>query len=113
MLEAKNVHIQLEFRCSDNFMTEEHYELMAVLKNLVNNAIGPSNPTGRSARSVSKSTFVTGTTSSVSQMTDPEFPPAICRIFLKWDIQRNLTINRKYLRGVGLYGVKNDRGRTV
>ena len=24
MLEAKNVHIQLEFRCSDNFMTEEH-----------------------------------------------------------------------------------------
>ena len=27
MLEAKNVHIQLEFRCSDNFMTEEHYEL--------------------------------------------------------------------------------------
>ena len=39
MLEAKNVHIQLEFRCSDNFMTEEHYELMAVLKNLVNNAI--------------------------------------------------------------------------
>ena len=39
MLEAKNVHIQLEFLCQDNFMTEEHYELMAVLKNLVNNAI--------------------------------------------------------------------------
>ena len=39
ILENKNVHIQLEFQCSDNFMTEEHYELMAILKNLVNNAI--------------------------------------------------------------------------
>ncbi len=39
LLEDKNVSIQLEFQCADDFMTEEHYELMAILKNIVNNAI--------------------------------------------------------------------------
>ena len=39
LLEAKDVHIKLVFECKDDFVTEEHYELMAVLKNIVNNAI--------------------------------------------------------------------------
>lgn len=39
LLEAKNTKIILDFVCSDDFMTEEHYELMAILKNIVNNAI--------------------------------------------------------------------------
>ena len=39
ILETKPVQIRLVFQCSDNFITREHYELMAVLKNLVNNAI--------------------------------------------------------------------------
>ena len=39
LLEEKKARISLEFHCTDNFMTEEHYELMAVLKNIVNNAI--------------------------------------------------------------------------
>jgi len=39
ILETRPVHIRLVFQCSDNFITREHYELMAVLKNLVNNAI--------------------------------------------------------------------------
>lgn len=39
LLETKPVHIKLSFQCADNFITREHYELMAVLKNLVNNAI--------------------------------------------------------------------------
>lgn len=39
MLEAKKLDIHLEFRYKDNFMTRGHYGLMAILKNLVNNAI--------------------------------------------------------------------------
>ncbi len=39
LLEEKDVKISLQFQCRDDFMTEEHYELMAVLKNMVNNAI--------------------------------------------------------------------------
>lgn len=39
LLEEKNVHISLVFQCHDDFVTREHYELMAVLKNIVNNAI--------------------------------------------------------------------------
>lgn len=39
IIEAKEIPVRLEFQCTDNFVTQEHYELMAVLKNLVNNAI--------------------------------------------------------------------------
>lgn len=39
LLEAKAVNITLVFQCADNFITTEHYELMAILKNIVNNAI--------------------------------------------------------------------------
>lgn len=35
----KRLNIRLIFDCRDNFITREHYALMAVLKNLVNNAI--------------------------------------------------------------------------
>ncbi len=39
LLEGRNLRIRLNFQCGENFVTEAHYELMAVLKNLVNNAI--------------------------------------------------------------------------
>ena len=39
LLEEKQAKIVLEFQCHADFMTEEHYELMAILKNIVNNAI--------------------------------------------------------------------------
>lgn len=39
MLRAKKLNVRLLFDCEDNFITREHYILMAVLKNLVNNAI--------------------------------------------------------------------------
>lgn len=39
MLAEKKLNVRLLFDCQDNFMTKEHYVLMAVLKNLVNNAI--------------------------------------------------------------------------
>lgn len=39
LLENRPARIQLDFQCRDNFVTTEHYELMAILKNIVNNAI--------------------------------------------------------------------------
>lgn len=39
MLDAKKLDVHLHFDCQDNFTTKEHYYLMAMLKNLVNNAI--------------------------------------------------------------------------
>lgn len=39
MLDEKKLEIHLQFDCEDNFTTKEHYLLMAVLKNLVSNAI--------------------------------------------------------------------------
>ena len=39
MIAAKGLDIKLVFSCNDNFITRGHYTLMAVLKNLVNNAI--------------------------------------------------------------------------
>lgn len=39
LLENRLVKISLDFQCHNNFITEEHYELMAVIKNIVNNAI--------------------------------------------------------------------------
>lgn len=39
MLAEKELNVRLMFDCQDNFVTKEHYVLMAVLKNLVSNAI--------------------------------------------------------------------------
>ena len=39
MLAEKKLNVRLVFECEDNFITREHYVLMAILKNLVNNAI--------------------------------------------------------------------------
>lgn len=47
MLAEKKLNIRLLFDCEDNFMTREHYVLMAVLKNLVSNAIEAIETRGR------------------------------------------------------------------
>lgn len=39
LLEGKLIHITLLFQCENDFVTTEHYELMSILKNIVNNAI--------------------------------------------------------------------------
>ena len=39
LLESKNMEVVLNFNCQDDFVTEDHYELMNILKNLVTNAI--------------------------------------------------------------------------
>ena len=39
LLESKNMEVVLNFSCKDDFLTDDHYELMNILKNLVTNAI--------------------------------------------------------------------------
>lgn len=39
MLDTKGLSIFLDFQCQDDFMTQSHYSLMLILKNLVNNAV--------------------------------------------------------------------------
>lgn len=48
MLAEKRLDVRLLYDCRDNFVTKEHYILMAVLKNLVNNAIEAIETKGRS-----------------------------------------------------------------
>jgi len=48
MLAEKRLDVRLLFDCQDNFTTKEHYTLMAVLKNLVNNAIEAIETGGKS-----------------------------------------------------------------
>jgi len=38
-IDAKHLSIFLDFQCQDDFMTQAHYSLMLILKNLVNNAV--------------------------------------------------------------------------
>lgn len=48
MLEERQLDIHLEFHCAQDFVTPEHYSLMVVLKNLVNNAVEAIESKGRS-----------------------------------------------------------------
>lgn len=48
MLAEKRLDVRLLYDCRENFVTKEHYILMAVLKNLVNNAIEAIETKGRS-----------------------------------------------------------------
>lgn len=47
MIDSKGLDIKLSFNCHDDFVTIEHYTIMAVLKNLVNNAVEAIETSGR------------------------------------------------------------------
>lgn len=107
MLENKNVHIQLEFQCSDNFMTEEHYELMAILKNLVNNAIEAIESDRRFGMIYIEEHLTDG--NYVFRVTDdgpgisPRHLPNIFKMGYSTKFDQK---TGNIFRGVGLYGVK-------
>ncbi len=107
MLENKNVHIQLEFQCSDNFMTEEHYELMAILKNLVNNAIEAIESDRRFGMIYIEEHLTDG--NYVFRVTDdgpgisPRYLPNIFKMGYSTKFDQK---TGNIFRGVGLYGVK-------
>ena len=107
ILENKNVHIQLEFQCSDNFMTEEHYELMAVLKNLVNNAIEAIESDRKFGMIYIEEHLTDG--NYVFRVTDdgpgisPRHLPNIFKMGYSTKFDQK---TGNIFRGVGLYGVK-------
>ena len=107
ILETRPVHIRLVFQCSDNFITREHYELMAVLKNLVNNAIEALEAGARR-----------GTIQIVEHLKDGQYEfsvsddgPGISARHLPNIFKMGYSTKFDYktgniFRGVGLYGVK-------
>jgi len=110
LLEHRMAHIQLDFQCKDNFVTTEHYELMAILKNIVNNAIEAIEGTGkRGVRGTIRLTERLVDGCYEFQITDdgpgisPRHLPNIFKMgySTKFDYKTG-----NIYRGVGLYGVK-------
>ncbi len=109
-LEYRRVNIQLDFQCKNNFVTTEHYELMAILKNIVNNAIEAIEGSGKHG--------VRGTIQLTEQLVDGfyEFQitdngPGISTRHLPNIFKMGYSTKFDYktgniYRGVGLYGVK-------
>lgn len=107
LLESKNISIILNFNCQDDFVTQYHYELMNILKNLVTNAI--------EAMENSES----GDIITLEQaLTDDEYifvikdnGPGISKRHLPNIFKMGYSTKFDYVtgniyRGVGLYGVK-------
>ena len=103
-LENRLVQIILDFQCLDDFVTTEHYELMAILKNIVNNAI--------------EGTKKNGTIRLIEQKLDDVYEfriiddgPGISSRHLPNIFKMGYSTKFDYktgniYRGVGLYGVK-------
>lgn len=109
-LEHRLVHIHLDFQCKDNFVTTEHYELMSILKNIVNNAIEAIEGTGKRG--------VKGTIQVTEQLIDdvfefkitddgPGIPPRHLPNIFKMGYSTKFDYKTGNIyRGVGLCGVK-------
>ena len=106
-LETKDLSITLDFRCGDDFVTNEHYEIMSILKNLVTNG----------AEAIE--TAETGDRISIVQSFDGDSVifrvedngPGISKrhidnIFKMGYSTKFDTVTGDIYRGVGLYGVK-------
>lgn len=109
-LEHRTANIQLDFQCRDNFVTTEHYELMAILKNIVNNAIEAIDGSGkRGVKGTIQLTECLIDGVYEFQITDngpgisPRHLPNIFKMgySTKFDYKTG-----NIYRGVGLYGVK-------
>ena len=107
LLESRNLKISLDFRCQDNFVTSEHYEIMSILKNLVSNAAEAieSDETGDKI-----SIIQTGNSDNII-FTVTDNGPGISKrhinnIFKMGYSTKFDTVTGNIYRGVGLYGVK-------
>lgn len=109
LLVNKNLNIELNFICLDNFMTEEHYELMAILKNIVTNAIeaieGDKRRGSILLRERLNGDFYEFVISDDGPGISPRHLPNIFKMgySTKFDYKTG-----NIYRGVGLYGVKSS-----
>ena len=107
LLEAKNTNIVLDFQCSDDFMTEEHYELMAILKNIVNNAIEAIEGSQRHGAIQISQTRTDDIYEFRIQDNGPGIAPKHLPNIFKMGYSTKFDYKTGNIyRGVGLYGVK-------
>lgn len=108
MIAAKKLDISLVFDCRDNFVTREHYALMAVLKNLVNNAIEAIESGRKSGQVRIEEKKENG--SYVFRVTDdgPGIPERHLPNIFKMGYSTKFDYKTGNIyRGVGLWGVRN------
>ena len=107
LLQEKNAKIILEFQCGDDFMTEEHYELMAILKNIVNNAIEAIEGAKKQGAIEIKETKADGVYEFVIRDNGPGISPRHLPNIFKMGYSTKFDYKTgNIFRGVGLYGVK-------
>ena len=107
LLESKNIDVVLNFNCNDDFITNDHYELMNILKNLVTNAI-EAMETGEKGDTVTISQSLVGS-EYIFEIKDNG--PGISKrhlpnIFKMGYSTKFDTATGNIYRGVGLCGVK-------
>ena len=108
LLEEKDLKIQLDFICQDDFVTNEHYELMNILKNLVTNAT-EAIETGEKG---DKITIEQGLVDNQYIITVKDNGPGISKRHLPNIFKMGYSTKFDYVtgniyRGVGLCGVKS------
>ncbi len=108
ILADKKLDIRLLFDCRDNFMTKEHYILMAILKNLVSNAIEAietksRNGTIRISERREAGTYIFDVSDDGPGITEKHLP----NIFKMGYSTKFDEKTGNIYRGVGLCGVKN------
>lgn len=108
MLAEKRLDVRLLYDCQENFMTKEHYILMAVLKNLVNNAIEAIETKGRSgtvriAEKKEGDSYLFEVTDDGPGISERQLP----NIFKMGYSTKFDEKTGNIYRGVGLVGVKN------
>ena len=107
LLEEKNVRIHLEFQCDDDFMTEEHYELTAILKNIVNNAIEAIDGAKKNGNIQISEQLIDGIYEFRIKDNGPGISPRHLPNIFKMGYSTKFDYKTGNIyRGVGLYGVK-------
>ena len=114
MSESLGLRLSLDFSCQDNFVTGEHYALMAVLKNLVTNAV-EAIASKKSAGTVSLREHIDGDTVIFTVIDSgpgisPRHLPNIFKMGYSHQIQSG---NREHLPRSRPLRRQNDRGRKI
>lgn len=107
LLEEKTVRIQLEFECEHDFTTAYHYELMAILKNLVTNAIEAFEGAHKNGTIHLSEHLIDGVYEFVVQDNGPGISPRHLPNIFKMGYSTKFDYKTGNIyRGVGLFGVK-------
>lgn len=107
LLEQKTSRIQLNFECDHDFMTASHYELMAILKNLVTNAIEAFEGAHKNGTIYLSEHLTDGIYEFIVQDDGPGISPRHLPNIFKMGYSTKFDYKTGNIyRGVGLYGVK-------